>query len=494
MTLFAPDSVLEPQMIPMEINLEGWPLFSRRKTPEGGALEVRRSVAASDGRRLDQLWRVTSSHDFSLPGTFDEDVFVGVMALVRQKGGMPKDGRIRFSLYELIQVLRKKKRGNNYPKLRESLDRMGSTIYYSENAFFDATEGESYETYRFTVWTVHFSRAKGAHGRAAEHHTLKFDDAIIRSYNAGYLKLLDTDLYFALKLPLAKALYRLVDQRRAGSASWSVDARELRDLLMMSDGYKAPSRIWEVLAPAHRALRREKYLESATLVGDAVRYEIHPSRLAAGGVPEQEPAPSLEEEAVAALIRDGGVWAGSARALVARFGPEKAFHALDILAARQEEPEKKGPYVAAVMEKGDTEELRDMAQRLRAPNASPEKSAVRGGLEEEPAEAKRDDAAEPIPEASAEERAAARDAWPDIMDAAAPKIDSPSLRVWFDGTKPYSLSGGDLVVLVPNSFAKEYIEERFRIALKEAIAEAVEPEGPPSIECVVDSRTESAVS
>ncbi|PLS83827.1 MAG: hypothetical protein CYG60_21160, partial [Actinobacteria bacterium] len=332
-TLFAPDNPLEPQLIPMEINLEGWPLFSRRKSPEGGAMEVRRSLSTPDGRRLDQLWRITSSHDFSLPGTFDEDVFVGVMALVRQRGGMPQDGKIRFSLYELIKVLRKRKRGNNYPKVRESLDRMASTIYYSENAFYDASEGESLETYRFTLWTVHFSRAKRAHGRAAEHHTLKFDDAIIRSYNAGYLKPLDTELYFALKLPLAKALYRLVDQRRAGSASWSVDARDLRDLLMMSRKYKAPSRIWEVLAPAHRALRREKYLESAVLDGDKVRYEIHPS-FARGGVWGQEkPGPSLEEKAVEALVRHG-VWANRARALVGSFGPEKAFHALDVLEAR----------------------------------------------------------------------------------------------------------------------------------------------------------------
>ena len=99
LTLFAPDAVAEPQLIPMEINLEGRPLFSRRKTPEGGALEVRRSLGTADGRRLDQLWRITASHDFSLPGTFDEDVFVGVMALVRQRGGMLKDGRIRVSHY-----------------------------------------------------------------------------------------------------------------------------------------------------------------------------------------------------------------------------------------------------------------------------------------------------------------------------------------------------------------------------------------------------------
>ena len=485
LTLFAPEAVLEPQLIPMEINLEGWPLFSRQKTPEGGAKEARRSLSTPDGRRLEQLWRITSSHDFSLPGTFDEDVFVGVMALVRQRGGMPQDGKIRFSLYELIKVLKKKKRGTNYPKVRESLDRMASTIYYSENAFYDASEGESLETYRFTLWTIHFSRAKGAHGRAAEHHTLTFDDAIIRSYNAGYLKLLDTDLYFALKLPLAKALYRLVDQRRAGSASWSVDARDLRDLLLMSDKYKAPSRIWEVLAPAHRALRREKYLESATLDGDTVRYKVHPN-FARGGDPEQEElGSSLNEEAVEALVRHG-VWANRARALVARFGPEKAFHALDILEARYGEIGNRGAYVAEVIEKADPEELADMAAGF-APSKTPREA---NGPEESAKPSSTEQARGSmgaLPDVSPEARRAAEEAWPRVLEAVSGKIDSPAWQIWFEGTKPHSLVGGALVMVVPNSLAKEYIEDRFKSPLVEALTQVLALEDvPSSVDCVVE--------
>lgn len=486
LTLFEPDADLETRLIPMEINLEGWPLFSRRKTPEGGAMEVRRSLSTPEGRRLEQVWRITSSHDFSLPGTFDEDIFVGVMALVRQRGGMPQDGKIRFSLYELIKVLRKKKRGSNYPKVRDSLDRMASTIYYSENAFYDASEGESLETYRFALWTIHYSRAKGAHGRAAEHHTLKFDDAIIRSYNAGYLKLLDTDLYFALKLPLAKALYRLVDQRRAGSASWSVDARDLRDLLMMSDRYKAPSRIWEVLAPAHRALRAEKYLESALLDGDTVCYKIHPNFAQGSGYPERDGTePTLEEEAVEALVRQG-VWANRARTLVGRFGPEKAFHALDVLEARHSGIGNRGAYLAEVMEKADPEDLSDMAEGSRAPKTPREAGSGSGAPPN--AEQGLDAGAAILPEAAPGERRAAEEVWPKVLEAASEKIDAPAWQAWFEGVEPRSLLGGALILLVPNSFAKEYIEERFKDHLQDALGRVLAPENtPPSVECVVES-------
>jgi hypothetical protein len=93
-TLFALDDVIQPQLIPVEINLEGFPLFSREKTPSERAIEVRQNSSTLDGRTLKQLWRVTANEDFSLPDTYDEDVFVGVMALVKRRGGMPKNGSV----------------------------------------------------------------------------------------------------------------------------------------------------------------------------------------------------------------------------------------------------------------------------------------------------------------------------------------------------------------------------------------------------------------
>ena len=462
LTLFARDEVLQPQLIPVEINLEGWPLFSRQKTPDGGAFEIRESISTDDGRRLDQLWRVTASHDFSLPGSYDEDVFVGVMALVRRRGGMPKDGKIRFSLYELINILGKNKRGENYKKVKESLDRISSTIYYSENAFY-VVEDESLETYRFTLWTVHFSRAKSSDGRAAEHHTLTFDDIIIRSYNTGYLKLLDTDLYFALKIPLGKALYRLIDQRRRGSLSWSVEVRELRDLLVMSKNYNAPSRIWEVLAPAHRALRREKFLESATLDGDTARYRIHRD-FGSGWYPDEVPAPSLRDEAVSALIHHK-VWPNRARVLVDRFGPEKAFHALDMLKIkiRGSRVENQGAWVAEVIEHGDSEELQEMAQFLAAERGE------HGGQEHDSGEQRAllSDGeaqweAEPSPPpAPPDPDPQALPLWEAVLEDMSEHINAPSLRVWFEGTVPTALKDETLILSTPNSFAKEYIESRF---------------------------------
>ena len=44
------------------------------------------------------------------------------------------------------------------------------------------------------------------------------------------------------------------------------------------------------------------------------------------------------------------------------------------------------------------------------------------------------------------------------------------LRVWFEGIVPVSLVGETLTSSVPNTFAKEYIESRFKELLEGALA------------------------
>lgn len=483
LTLFS-DETIHPHLIPVEINLEGWPFFSRQKTPEV-VIEITQTISTEDGH-LQQRFRATANQDYSLPGPFDEDVFVGVMAMVRRRGGIPKDGKIRFSTYELVKILGKGKRGSTYEKVRESLDRIGATSYYTENAFYVA-ESESLESYRFSLWTVHFSHAKSGDGRAAKHHTIKFDEVIVRSYNAGYLKLLDTDLFFRLKRPLAKAVYRLVDQKRRGSLSWSVDVRELRELLAMSKRYKAPARIWEVLAPNLRVLKRERFLESATLNGDTARFKIHPD-YASDWYPEEysEPseAPSLREQAIAALM-DKKVWPNRARALVDRFGAEKAFHALEVLRERAdlEAKRKPGAYVAQVVEHADAEELRELASVISKSREAPRGTENPGskGLDEDdnqqpdllsggdeaPSSGGDEAPSPPTPDSNPD----AHELWACVLDDLAASDDLISPRPWFDGTVAVALDDETLTLSVPNSLAENYIASRFKGGIERLLKE-----------------------
>ncbi|MDQ3892845.1 MAG: chromosomal replication initiator protein DnaA [Actinomycetota bacterium] len=60
--------------------------------------------------------------------------------------------------------------------------------------------------------------------------------------------------------------------------------------------------------------------------------------------------------------------------------------------------------------------------------------------------------------------------WTEVLDRVSEHINTPSLRVWFEGTRPVDLYEDRLEISVPNSFAKEYIESRFKPLLEEALS------------------------
>ena len=59
--------------------------------------------------------------------------------------------------------------------------------------------------------------------------------------------------------------------------------------------------------------------------------------------------------------------------------------------------------------------------------------------------------------------------WAEVLDRASEHIDVSSLRVWFEGIRPVESQNGRMEISVPNTFAKEYIESRFRPLLEEVL-------------------------
>ncbi len=250
-------------IISVEINLELIPLFlykARGRSEE--SLEATNVIRTPNGQRVEQYVKVVGGREYGLPGPVDRDVHVGVMKLVHRAGGLPLDGVVSFSLYELLKILGKNRGGNNYEKVRESLDRVADCVIYAKNAFYD-NESEQFCTHRFTPWSVHFASTRQGQGRSTERHVLKFHEILVRSYNSGYLKTLDTNFFFSLKSPMAKSLYQLVDAKRRGKLSWTVGVQQLRQLIPMPESYQYDSKIREKVEPGLKELKQRGFLERA---------------------------------------------------------------------------------------------------------------------------------------------------------------------------------------------------------------------------------------
>src|SRR4051794_4660478 len=81
----------------------------------------------------DETLTITGSDYLGLPTALDIDVIIGLLHLTKKKNDFT-DRTLKFTRYELIQVLRWSHRGRHYERITESLNRwVGVTLIYKKS-------------------------------------------------------------------------------------------------------------------------------------------------------------------------------------------------------------------------------------------------------------------------------------------------------------------------------------------------------------------------
>jgi len=470
LTLFPEYSTL----VSAERNLEEYPLFELKARQRGSKARLfERVVEGEGGVSLRQTWRVIPSGEYGMPGPVDQDVYLAVLQLLEQRGGMPEDGELAFSLYELRKVLGwSDDSGGAYREIRDSLVRIQLTGVQSSNAFYSAAD-EQLIADSFNVWSVHFAQHKkkgGAGSRARttqDRHVLRFHPVFIRNYEAQYLKGLDAGFFWGLKMPLSKRLYRLIDLQRAGSLSWRANLFAVRDQVPLDYAY--PSQIKRALARAHGELEEKGFLSGVEYGADAgVLYRISPTFARRQKALELSGTPQ-EMFAIERLMREG-VRGDTARDLVVSHGAEGCLRYADALDF-QEGIRNRASFLVSAIRKGYAfPEPPAPAQEPLEPSLAAE--ALR---ETEPP--RPEPAPPPTPDPAAEEL------WARVLENAEAEIDASSKRVWFGDVTAVAVGSEYLTISVPTPFAKEYVETRFKAALEAPLRE--ELTGGASLRVVV---------
>ena len=486
LTLFPEYSTL----VSAERNLEEYPLFELKARQRGSKARLfERVVEGEGGVSLRQTWKVIPSGEYGMPGPVDQDVYLAVLQLLEQRGGMPEDGELAFSLYELRKVLGwSDDSGGAYREIRDALVRIQLTGVQSSNAFYSAAD-EQLIADSFNVWSVHFAQRKkrgerGAAGPRAgttrDRHVLRFHPVFIRNYEAQYLKGLDADFFWGLKIPLSKRLYRLVDLQRAGGLLWRTDLFAVRDQVPLDYAY--PSQIKRALARAHGELEEKGFLSGIEYgEGAGVLYRISPAFARRQKALELSGTPQ-EMFAIERLMREG-VRGDTARDLVVSHGAERCLdyaEALDL----QEGIRNRASFLVSAIRKGytlpDPPEPAQTAQEPLEPSLAEPSLAgpsLAAGSPPEMEPTRSEPSPPPAPDPAAEEL------WARVLERAGAEIDASSMRVWFGGVAPVALGSGYLTISVPTPFAREYIETRFEAALEAALRE--ELSGAASLRVVV---------
>ena len=473
-------------LVKAEGNFEDHPYFTVGNQRSGeGILRYSSTIRTRDGQELKQTWTVRAVQGLGLPGTLDQDVYVALLQIIDRQGGVPEDGWLSFSLYELMQLLRRTHGGRDYRQIKESLERLSGTVIQSKNAFYRKSS-KSYldDTFHLLERVQHAESTDGS-GKRGERTWVQLSGYFVDSYNANYLKGLDADFYWSLNSSVAKRLYRFVDKKRNQQRRWEVDIFSLRDRIPLSS-YRYPSKIREKLEPAHEELTQKGFFERVTYRKTAegdnlVCYEI------AQDFSNRRPAVQLEAAPEVRIaverLKAEGLRADAAADLVYRHGPERCLRYAEAVTFRKNVRNRAG-WIRKAIENGyeldvpdaisgsDRGSVLDVEAPTRVAESSPTDPQMSlvwgagdpdGSFEEANGE-------EESPPAFLQPEPAAEKTWDQLVSDVEGGIDGTALRIWFEGSFGTSLEGHTLTAAVPNSFAKEYIETRFGDLLEQALA------------------------
>src|SRR5215203_3242082 len=485
-------SAPQPELVPTERNIEESYLFAGGANGENEIREYVIDVVLEDGRKAQRRFRYTPSKEYGDTTDFDRDVYRAIILHAFQNGGIPRDGVVYFSLYQLRKILDLPEKGASYRKIRDSIVKL-QTMSVNADTYWQDLKGFKSEYYS-TFSRVNFEANEDRFGRASEHHWVRFDEVIVRSYHEGYVRDLDHNFYFSLNKKHSRALYSEIDLGRGKGLVWEIPLSDVGARLGMATSYRSPSAKKRALAPAHEEMKRKGFLAKVSFPDKhTARYEVAEDFVMARTFLERRWTPE-EEATIRALIRNN-VRAGGARELVATKGtvlcnsfcatttsgrcPTRSGSAIRAGSSTNTSA-RRSPWTSN-RRRGSSKRRRWCRTRgtwHRAGHREGRNLRRAGGRPSAaPARAK---SAAPQGEADFQEEPASYDpheeatrVWEAVLDRAADRIDVSSLRVWFEGTTAVELEVEALIV--PNTFAEEYIATRFKDILDEKLRSLLSP-------------------
>lgn len=246
-----------------EMNLAEFPLtvLSTRTDPSIKTLEFSDSIRGKNGELVDRKWIITGADKFGLPTASDDEVLLGLLKLSVDKG--LKERRVEFTRYEIMKILRWSTEGRNYTRLQKSLDRLTGVRIKATNSFYD-NDLKSYSTRNFGLLDAYEIND----GReSAKPSFFSWSEVLFKSFQVGFIKKLDLDLYLDLKSAVSKRLYRYLDKH-----FW-YKSRICHDLFVLahekigiSRNYRYASSIRQQLDPAIKELTERGFLSGCEII------------------------------------------------------------------------------------------------------------------------------------------------------------------------------------------------------------------------------------
>lgn len=257
---------------------------------------------------------VTGSPTFGLPGPTDADVLLSLVHLTAVRHGF-RQKQVEFTRYELIRFLGWDPGGASYRRLDESLQRWTTVTLHYKQAWWDRS------VQRWKNQSFHILDSLSLHGRG-DHcedrlSRLSWSDPVLHSCQSGNLKKLDLSLYFRLKRPISRQLFRFLDKRFYHRSSLEFPLRNLAcehiGLSRSHDAYGLKRK----LQPALEELEQSGFLQPA---GSDQRYrKLSPGHWNIVLTRQTERPQTAPEQPLIHQLTQRGITAAVARQLTTAF-------------------------------------------------------------------------------------------------------------------------------------------------------------------------------
>lgn len=270
---------------------------------------------------------ITGSDLLGLPNSLDDEVLLGCIQLTKEAGFT--DRKVRFTRYELMDLIGWPRDGRSYERISESLDRWAGTLIISDKAFWDK-QNQSWVKDSFNILDrVILSDREDTQNTKRRRSAIIWGDFMWQSFQAGNLKSLDYRFWQSLESPISKRLYRLLDKRFHKRKAITFDLHRLAfDKVGLSRNMHT-GQIKEKLKPAHEELKDKgvcdaKYVKRARGAWDVIYDDVRRSKSElGGGVANSDEKPKVLET----LLLERGI--ANAKELVSKYDEKRIKDAIE---------------------------------------------------------------------------------------------------------------------------------------------------------------------
>ena len=321
-----------------ELNLAEFPLcaLAHRLRPDQKTLRFEDRVwDEGRGETITRQLTITGSDAYGLPTALDDEVLLGLIQLSRLNQFAGRT--VRFTRYQLIQVLDWRHESKSYERLEASLNRWtGVTLYY-QRAWWNKAKRCWVDEKFHVLDNVRLFQRENA-GVAADDESgasvFVWNEVIFRSFQAGNLKSIDFDFFRELRSAIARRLYRFLDKRFFRRDRWEFDLKEFAcEHAGLSRNYDTAN-LKRKLRYGIAELEQRGYLRALSeterflkVCGGAWRVVFEKAKGEANRptTPADEPA-----DALAAALIARGVAPSTARSTVKQFPPTRIQPQLEV--------------------------------------------------------------------------------------------------------------------------------------------------------------------